>query len=113
METPNMISENRSAEIKAAKKANAEKLISGFFASAKEHHRNLYANIPKRYQNGWLKSFLGISSKRGAIQAKCYECVGYEAVQENVGGCTARACPLWPFRPLQKSAAAKALKGAK
>ena len=97
-----MITDERAAELKATKKALAQKLIAGFFESAKEHHQKMYARMPKRYQNGWLRAFLGIASKRAAIQAKCYECAGYEAVQENVGGCTARTCPLWKYRPLQK-----------
>ena len=38
---------------------------------------------------------------RQAIKAFCQECAGYE--RRAVTGCTAYACPLWRYRPYQKS----------
>lgn len=43
----------------------------------------------------------GTASPRQAIKAKCFECVGMDnkAVRE----CSATECPLWFFRPFQRS----------
>ncbi len=41
------------------------------------------------------------NSYKAAVHAKCYDCVGYEDITENVGGCKAYSCPLWKHRPRQ------------
>ena len=78
------------------------KRIDEFKKTAHGYYAKFIDNIPQRYKKNWLDCWEGTASKRKAIAAKCYECVGYEDTQNNVGGCTARACPLWRYRPLQK-----------
>lgn len=109
----NEISREAMAEAKAKSKAAFAARAKAFIAGAKVYHAKMFEQIPVRYKKTWLDCFEGKATRNAAIRAKCLECVGYEAVQENVGDCTARTCPLWHFRPLQKSAAAKALKGVK
>jgi hypothetical protein len=53
-------------------------------------------DFPKRYQETYRKAMSG-RSKVAAIKAHCLMCVGYSA--KEVRACTARACPLYPYRP--------------
>lgn len=76
--------------------------VEAFIAEANVFYQNFFKRIPVRYQKTWLECWEGTANKRKAIAAKCYECVGYEDTQNNVGKCTSRACPLWRYRPLQK-----------
>lgn len=73
-----------------------------FKKEAKGHHVMVFESTPVRHRKGWLDCFEGLATRSQAIRAKCYECVKYEDVQNNVGGCTATTCPLWNFRPMQK-----------
>jgi hypothetical protein len=43
----------------------------------------------------------GKGSPRSAIKAQCGECNGFDRAA--ISTCTAVACPLWQFRPFQKS----------
>jgi hypothetical protein len=57
--------------------------------------------VPTKFRTGFKEACEGTASPREAIKAKCYECVGYQSVVENVGGCTGYGCPLWAYRPYQ------------
>lgn len=51
-------------------------------------------------------------SLRAAINAKCKWCIydplsGLGNWRQQVTGCTAKTCPLWPVRPLSSSAGSK------
>jgi hypothetical protein len=53
--------------------------------------------MPSSYRGGYLRAVEGEASPREAIKAHCLECVGW--VRGEVTQCTARACPLWAYRP--------------
>ena len=57
--------------------------------------------IPDSKKGIMQRAFEGTASPRGAIKAKCLECVGYEDVKETIGGCTCYGCPIWAYRPYQ------------
>lgn len=59
--------------------------------------------IPPLYRRGFVGAVEKSIPPRAAIKAMCQQCVGYEEVQEGVGGCTARKCPLWAYRPYQST----------
>jgi hypothetical protein len=51
-------------------------------------------------------------SLRAAINAKCKDCIydplsGLGNWRQQVTGCTAKTCPLWPVRPLSSTASPK------
>lgn len=96
----NMTSEEREQFRKASEEKFKARVIA-FKSSAKKYYQKFFENIPTRYKRAWLDCFEGKANKSKAIAAKCYECVGYEDTQNNVGSCTSRACPLWHHRPLK------------
>ena len=98
----NEISKEQMAEAKAKAQVAFAERVKNFKATAKGYEVKLFELTPARYKKTWLDCFEGLATRNQAIRAKCFECVAYEAVQENVGGCTARTCPLWKYRPLQK-----------
>jgi hypothetical protein len=59
--------------------------------------------VPSKYRPLYISAVEGTASPRQAIKAKCQECCGWEDVSTRIGGCTARACPLWPLRPYQET----------
>jgi len=61
--------------------------------------------VPPMYRGLATRALKGRCGKAGAVKAKCQECVGYEDVSRRVGQCTVWRCPLWRFRPFQKSKA--------
>lgn len=56
-------------------------------------------NVPLLRQKMFQKVFFGKVSPRTAIKAKCYECAGFEKINETVYDCRSYTCPLWRFRP--------------
>lgn len=60
---------------------------------------NLEENLPPRFHKLIKRAQAG--SKSAAIKLNCVVCVGGESVAQNVRGCTATACSLYPFRPYQ------------
>lgn len=58
------------------------------------------SQIPKAYKMGYLRAILG-GPRSAAIKAFCLECQGWEKAE--IKNCSARACPLWNFRPYQSS----------
>jgi hypothetical protein len=59
-------------------------------------------SVPQSYLPAYKRAVLGESSPRSAIKAYCNHCVGWGGKAE-VKNCTAKACPLYAFRPYQKS----------
>ena len=57
------------------------------------------AQMPVSCRLGYLRAVAGTTSPREAIRAQCLECVGW--VRREVTICTARACPLYAYRPYQ------------
>ncbi len=51
--------------------------------------------IPPRQRPVFLRAWRG-NSRKAALRAFCLECMGYESAEVN--RCTARACPLYPYR---------------
>lgn len=45
------------------------------------------------------RAFSG-ASRTAAVKANCLMCGGFQ--RREVRGCTARGCPLWPYRPYQR-----------
>lgn len=58
--------------------------------------RNRLLEMPVSCRHGYLRAMLG-KSPTAAIKAFCLMCVSWE--REGVKGCTATACPLFPYRP--------------
>jgi hypothetical protein len=80
-------------------KKERDRLYSIFFRENSDNLKTYFKLVPKAYKWGWFKSFLGKSSKPGAIKAKCLDCSGYE--RGEITKCTVRTCPLWKYRPFQ------------
>lgn len=40
-------------------------------------------------------------SMAAAVKVQCCHCVGFESAAENIRGCSAKMCALYPFRPYQ------------
>ena len=59
--------------------------------------------VPPKFRPLASRALRGVSGKAAAVKAKCQECVNYEEVKDRVGNCTAWTCPLWRFRPYQKT----------
>lgn len=55
------------------------------------------AGVPISARLGYLRAALGEGSPRQAIKAFCLECTGWDRAE--VTRCTAKACPLFEFRP--------------
>ena len=66
-----------------------------------EKRANVLRSIPTRLQSVVRRSYAG-NSLRAAINAKCFECYGYENVR-GIQGCTATECPLHASRPYRKA----------
>lgn len=66
-----------------------------------EKLRATIEKVPIKWQALTERAYAGTGSKSNAIKAKCLECVGYEDVKENIGGCECFTCPLWSYRPYQ------------
>ena len=90
-------------EARARSKEKYLKLIALFESQNVDTLIKRFRLIPERYQKKWLKVYMGEGTRATAIKAKCCECAGYESIPENVGQCIIKECPLWHFRPYQKS----------
>lgn len=53
------------------------------------------AQIPARQRPIFVRAWTG-NSRKAAMRAFCLECMGFESA--GVNGCTAPACPLYPYR---------------
>ena len=56
-------------------------------------------SIPATMKNTYIRA-MGGKSRQAAIAAQCCECVGW--IRKEVTLCTAKACPLYNYRPYQK-----------
>jgi hypothetical protein len=56
--------------------------------------------MPPTCQIGYLRAAAAKAAPAAAIKAHCLECVGY--ARDEVTQCTAKACPLFAYRPFQK-----------
>jgi len=50
---------------------------------------------------GVYKLAMAGRSRKAAIKAMCLECTGWD--RASIAGCTASACPLFPYRPFVSS----------
>jgi hypothetical protein len=61
----------------------------------------LSENVPVRYRESHERALTGRATLNEAVQARCRECFGWcEHTHDEVTGCTARNCALWPYRPM-------------
>ena len=60
-------------------------------------------HVPVKYRGTYNKTQTGQASPRAAIKAFCLECVCWQP--KEVTDCTDTGCPLWRYRPFQKSPA--------
>lgn len=58
-------------------------------------------DVPEKYRGIYEKAMKG-KSRGAGVKAACLECCGY--VRAEVGLCTDRECPLYPYRPYRSSA---------
>jgi hypothetical protein len=64
--------------------------------------RDRLLKMPKTCVRTYLTAMRGKSAKSG-IRAFCQFCLGWEDYRVGVRNCTDAACPLFSFRPYQKS----------
>lgn len=57
--------------------------------------------VPTSYRATFARAYAG-NSRNAAIRGFCLRCVGY--LRNEVRDCSARGCPLWPYRPYQQDA---------
>jgi hypothetical protein len=50
-------------------------------------------------------------SMKAAIKLMCHQCMGFDELPKMIRGCTALACPLWPFRPFKSNAEKEEING--
>ncbi len=58
------------------------------------------ADVPISARGGYVRAALGETFPRQAIKAFCMECMAWDRTE--VAQCTAKACPLFEFRPFAK-----------
>lgn len=100
MKILNLTTEERSRIKLVSEKAWSDRVIK-FKSTAVEKDIARFESVPALYQKRWLAAYEGTISRPGALKLKCFECVGYEDVKANIGGCQARTCPLWNSRPIK------------
>lgn len=100
MKILNLTSEERARLKDLADKAWIERVYK-FKSTSGDKDIARFDATPRLYQKRWLAAYEGTISKPGAIRMKCFECVAYEDVKETIGGCKARTCALWHFRPIK------------
>ena len=61
-----------------------------------EKVRKRLNQMPESARLTYVKAMSGKSAANG-IKAMCSECMGWDKSQ--IAGCTAQACPLFPYRP--------------
>jgi hypothetical protein len=61
------------------------------------------ATIPESVKGLFVAAWAGKCPPRRAIKALCLECVGFD--RRAITDCTCWVCPVWKFRPYQKSEA--------
>jgi len=59
--------------------------------------------VPVRYQNIVVSALKGEGGRANAIKAQCLQCVGYQDGPKAIRECPSKVCPLWPYRPYQKT----------
>jgi hypothetical protein len=52
-------------------------------------------------KKGIIKKAYSGKARAMAVKAKCLDCCGF--VQEEISNCETFTCPLWDYRPYQKS----------
>lgn len=70
-------------------------------ADLSPEQRKTLAAVPDYLKPTFIRAY-GAGSRSAAIKAFCSACVGH--VRKDVTNCTARGCPLWPYRPWQGGA---------
>jgi hypothetical protein len=65
----------------------------------KSAQAKILSEVPEIYRVTFARAFNG-TSRTSAIKAFCLSCVGY--VRADIRNCTARGCPLHPYRPYQQ-----------
>ena len=58
-----------------------------------------FLTLPDTCKKLWHRCFIGKSTCREAIKAKCYDCSAYD--RDEIRFCTVQVCPLWNHRPLK------------
>jgi hypothetical protein len=58
-------------------------------------------SVPKRFKPLYVRALCKETTSRQAIRAYCQHCVGWSELPDAVRDCTAKACPLYAFRPYQ------------
>jgi hypothetical protein len=66
----------------------------------KRERERVIDGIPGKYKGAYIKA-LNARLNHAAIKAKCYECICFENVKENITDCRGWTCPLYFFRPYQ------------
>jgi hypothetical protein len=74
----------------------------GIGPSSQKKLLEIVHTVPKRCRRILDRAYRGLATQKGAIQAKCLECCGFEDVPERIETCTVYSCPLWAYRPLKK-----------
>jgi hypothetical protein len=93
---PTQVGKIVSTDKSPAKLAVRERITAGSEVNLWSAVEARLHDFPKRYQETYRKAMSG-RSKVAAIKAHCLMCVGYSAKEVRL--CTARACPLYPYRP--------------
>lgn len=94
------------AKAKRAKSAKAREDIEQLLDTiptlsdaGKKQARKRLSQIPVSMRLTYVAALKG-NSQAKAIKAFCQECVGWD--RQEVVNCTAKACPLHPYRPYQE-----------
>lgn len=89
-------------EIRARAQATYEERLSRLKRQAKSKLTiDLVLGIPAAYRPRAVKVLVGDGRMSERIKFNCEQCVGWEDVKHNVGGCRSYACAFWEVRPYQ------------
>lgn len=57
--------------------------------------------MPEAVKSTYLKARLKRASAKSLAKAQCQNCVGYEDMKNQIGGCRTYTCALYAYRPYQ------------
>lgn len=63
-----------------------------------KHQLAKIEGVPAHYRKIYERAYAG-TSRSAAIKAFCLDCVGFS--RADITSCTAKACPLYSYRPYQ------------
>ncbi len=88
-------------QVKSLSREDYDRAVLDLCTGVNAALRSLILSVPRKYRLSYARALKVPTARALAVRMKCIECVGFEDIQDRVGGCTVRGCPLWLHRPFQ------------